>query len=530
MKKKLLLFNGGLQTKLAPHLVEDNQATECINVDLSKGSIYPKKGLTQESVVDGIHVFQEDDTLISNADPLDIRSYARFGNRIYWTDGTFNAYGLSRYDGTNAGVEAVAPVAPDGTITNTLAATSEGLSGDYVYTYTYVDTDGIESAPSAYMSVTTTGTQHINLTIGTETNAPADIATRKIYRTGGVNPTFNLIAELTTPTLVYTDTTRDIDVSRIELSTFANTAPQTGLTNLIENNGTFWASVGDRIYFSSNGQPEYWSDLDFLQLNDECTGIGKFADVIVALTRSDAYVIGGYDRDTVAINKLPYREGCVNHQSIANVGDFLVWVSKNGVCVFNGSTVTVATRNLLSWNDLARVGASTFDELTSTFDANLGFDVTYGLALQGKYYGVYSGGVGVLRIEDVTLASMIEIDNAKSIYYDDVNNYLTVVTEDSGTFNAKSIDTDSANPMTAIWKTGEMQLGEGYDVIKQFRRIKFDVAPLKVTATVMGRTFVSENNKDFFLPSGFIGNWVQLEIETDKEIRSCNIEYGVLNG
>ena len=530
MKKKLLVFNGGLQTKLGSHLVQDNQAVECINVDLAKGSIYPKKGLNLEREVNGIYVFQEDNVVISNSDENDKRSYARFGNRIYWTDGDYNSYGLSRYDGTDAGVEALAPDAPDGTLTETYTTTSDGLNGDYVYTYTYVDIDGIESAPSPYLSVTTTNTQHINITISGETNTPADISTRKIYRTGGVNPTFNLIVELPSGTLTYIDSTRDIDVSRIELSTYANTAPPSNLTNLVENNGTFWASVGDKIYFSSSGQPEYWSQLDFLQLNDECTGIGKFADIIIALTRADAYIINGYDRDTVTINKLPYREGCVNHRSIANVGDYLVWVSKNGVCVFNGSTVTVATRNLLSWNDLARVGALTWDDLDSKFDANLGFDVVDGLAMQGKYYGVYSGGIGILRIEDMTLASMIDIPNSKSIYYDDINNYVVAVVDDGGTYNAYSVDTDSSNLMTAIWKTGEMQLDEGYDIIKQFRRIKFDVAPLKAIVKVGSKEFTIENKKEFYLPSGFIAPWIQIQIETNKEIRSCQIEYGVLNG
>ena len=526
----MLIFNGGLQTKLAPHLIQDNQATECINVDLSNGSIYPKKGLTYEQDVDGVHVLQEDLAIISNSDPLDVRSYARFGTRIYWTDGEYNSYGLSRYDGTNAGVEATAPDAPNGTMNLTAYGSSGGLNGDYTYVYTYVDTDGIESAPSGYFDVTTTGDQDVAITITGETNVPADISARKLYRTGGVNPTFNLVGEILDPALTKTDSTRDIDVSRIELATFANTAPNPNLTNLIENNGTMWASVGDKIYFSSNGQPEYWNELDFLQLNDTCTGIGKFADMVVVLTRADAYLISGYNRDTVTMQKLPYREGCVNHKSIANVGDFLVWVSKNGVCVFNGSTVVVATRNLLSWNDLGRVGSQVWNDSNAVFDANLGYDVIDGLALQGKYYGVFSEGVGVLRIEDMTLASIISIPDSKSIYYDDINNFLVVVVEEDGVYKAKSIDTNGAELMNAIWKTGEMQLDEGYDIIKSFRKLKFDAAPDKVIVTCGEKSFTIMNKKEFFLPANFRHNWIQLEIQTTREIRSCQVEYGVLGG
>lgn len=507
-------------------MLQPNQATECINVDLSKGSLYPLRGLSQEKEVTGIYVFQEDNTLIANSDPTDVRSYARFGNRIYWTNGTFNSYGIMRYDGTSAGTNAVPPPVPDGTIGLTHTGTAGSLIGDYVYAYTYVDTDGIESPPSGYIGVSLNKSESVTVTITGETNTPADFSFRRIYRTGGANPTFNLIGETTG--LSFVDSTRDIDVPRIEMTTITNSAPPSSLINLVENNGTMWASVGAKVHFSVNGQPEYWSPLDYIQLNDDCTGIGKFADNIVVFTRADAYIISGYDRDTVVVNKLPYREGCVHHRSIANVGNYLVWVSKNGVCVFDGSIVKVVTRNLLSWNDLARAGTTTWDDLDAIYDANLGFDVTDGLALQDRYYGIFSEGVGILQVEDNLVASMVHIPNCKTVFYDDINNFLTVITDDDGTFNARSVDTSFGNPMTALWKTGQLFDGD-YETKKQYRKIKFDATPIRVTVWTNDKEFVSEGKAEFFLPSGFIGNYIQMQIETSNEIRSCQYEFGVLH-
>lgn len=37
------LFNGGLSTRLLPHLIQANEAVECVNVDTSKGSLVPLK-------------------------------------------------------------------------------------------------------------------------------------------------------------------------------------------------------------------------------------------------------------------------------------------------------------------------------------------------------------------------------------------------------------------------------------------------------------------------------------------------------
>lgn len=528
MKQRLLTFNGGLNTKVAPHLIEVNQATECINVDLTKGSLHPIKSMTHEEVTTGEYTIMEDGVIISNADEQDIRSYARFGGRIYWTNRYYGSFGLMRYDGTSAGVEASAPPAPNGTITSSGTIPNGNLSGEYVYAYTYVDTDSIESAPSPYSSIVLLNKEDASLTINVATPIPNDVVYIRLYRTGGNNPTFNLVGEFLKANLTFIDTTRDIDVSRLELASFDNSPPPASLDNLVENNGTMWGSVNDRIYFSINGSPEYWSSLDYVTLNNPCTGIGTYGDSVIAFTRSGAYIISGYSRDTVAVSKLATREGCVNHGSIANVGDYLVWVSRNGVCIFDGNTVTVATRNMLSWNDLATVGDATFDSSDATFDANAGFDVIGGISFQGKYYGVYGVGIGILQIEDGTLASTVAVDNARSIMYNDVNNALTVVTKDNGVYNASSIDTNTSQLAEAVWKTGQIQ-DEAYDIRKQYRRVAFDVAPLSVTIYTNDKEFTINNKKDFFLPSGFTGNYIQMKITTDKEIRSCTYEYGVLH-
>ena len=524
MEKQLIVFNGGLQTKLSPHLLQDNQAVECVNINLDKGSIYPLNGLTYETSINGEYVYQEDENIISNTDPLDVRDYARFGTRIYWTNGTYNSYGLMRYDGTNTGVEATAPVAPNGVVGLTATGTNESLYGDYTYTYTYVDTDGIESAPTGYYTVSCNN-QNVNIVISSETNTPNDLLYRRIYRTGGNNPTYNLVAEITG--LTFTDNIRDIDVSRIELATFENNPAPTNLTNLIENNGTMWGSVGDKVYFSINGHPEYWNSLDYLQLNDDCTGIGKFGEQTLVFTRADAYVVTGFNRDTVSMTKLPYREGCMNHRSIANVGDYLVWSSKNGVCVYNGANVQIATRNILSWNELARVGDETFDDFNTVFDSNTGYEIVDGLALQGKYYAVFNNGIGILRIEDFQVASTIEIDGIKSLYYDDINNFIVAVIKTDTGYEAKSIDTDSGNKMTSLWRTGEIQGEEGYGVLKHYRKIQLDNTPIYVKVKAGDKEFTMHGKKDFFLPPSFTGYTIQIEIATNNEIRSLEYQYGV---
>jgi hypothetical protein len=272
MKSETIIFNGGLQTKVAPHLAEPNYALECENIDLDKGSIYPvSEWITNNSVVPtGYYCTYHNDIFISSVGD-EVRSYAKLGTRTYFTNADSGSFGLYR-------------IKDDGTI---------------------VDAE------------------------------PPTITT------------FNFIADIDIADTSYTDSIRDIDVSRIELNSFDSYAPKDGIDNLVENNGTMWASLGDKVYFSANGRPEIWNPLDFLVLNDTCTGLASYRNGVLAFTEGDTYIITGFNRDNVAIEKLPYQEGCIGHATIANITEYVLWTSKNGVCIFDGATIDVITKDRL---------------------------------------------------------------------------------------------------------------------------------------------------------------------------------------
>jgi hypothetical protein len=529
MKRQLIQFNGGLQTKLDEHFCPPNQATACKNINLSKGSIFPYFGLEDNGTIDGKYIyFLSDGTIVSNTDEADIRSYVFFGNRLYWSNGTFNSFGLTRYDGTSTGIEATAPDAPDGTLSGATVSGINVLSNTYTYCYTYVDADGVESQPSQYLEISPSG-QDVQLTISAETNTPLDISKRKIYRVGGTNPTFNLIAELDDPTLTYTDSTRDIDVSRIELYNREAESAPSDLTNLIENNGTFYGSVGDRVYFSIQGQPEYWSSLDFVELSDECTGIGKYGEQVLAFTKASTYLITGFNRNNIAVRELPYKEGCVNSDSIANVGESLLWASYNGICIYDGSQVTVLTRNILSWNKTTEIGDAKFGDFgEAAFNDNYGYKIGKAIGIDGHYYALFQGGILDIDVLNRATSSTIYIEDTFSLYYDTTTDKLNIAYGESAPYTVKSFDSDTSTNMLGLWQTGEIIGEEGYNPKKQYRKIYFDDIVQSTTVAVDGKTFTIDNKKEFFLPSGYIGNSIKVTITTDRPIRSMTIEYGLL--
>ena len=522
--QQLLTFEGGLSTKIAPHLIGRNEGIVCENVDLEKGTLSPLKKPSIEGTTTGKYTEYNNGSFISNTDITDERFYVKYANRLYWSNANYGTYGIMKYDGTNEGVDAVAPSAP--TVIAGVALNhgpSTAMEGIYSYTYTYVDTDGIESAPAPYAEIKVSGSSGaVDITF---TDTPSvDIASRYIYRTGGNNPTYNLIAEVPKATTSYLDNTRDIDVSRIELTTLDNFPPNTELDMLIENLGTFWGSVGKQVFFSRAGGPEYWNPLDYIMLDKECTGLGVFANSIIAFTESSVYRIDGYSRDTVSVSKLPYSQGCVDKDTITNIDTYLVWTSKNGICLFDGASVQVITKQSIAWDEFARVADTTYDDYTTEqWNSGLGFEITFSRGYRDKYFGIFTGGIIVLDVAMGLKVSTIDLVGMKSLFYNDIDNVLYAT--DGAIVYACGGSNDK---MDATWKTGRIS-DEGANISKHYRSVELDGIPLSVEVFIDGISRKIYTNKDRFkLPAGSIGKDIQFEITTNNDIRGIKYEYSNL--
>ena len=546
MIQQLLTFNKGLSTKLDPHLIGRDEAVICDNIDINDGSLHPLKDFILDGTTTGKYTTYYNGNIIANTDPTDERFYVEYAGHLYWSNATFGSYGLMRYDGTSAGVEAAAP--------NPLTSTEAGYisiaedtnpgrlspSATYVYAFTIVDTDGIESAPFIHTTeVTTTGNKnsmklsisHADMTtIGT--NHP-DMAYMNFYRTGGNNPTFNLVADNMIPThpdvidtgthYEWYDVMADIDVPRIELVTIDDYPPHQDLDMLIENLGTFWGAVGNKVYYSRTGRPEYWHPLDYVVLDGECTGIGKFADSIYAFTEYAAYRIDGYNRDTVVRTKLPYNQGCVHKDCITNIDTYLVWTSKNGICIFNGAEITVVTKNKLLWESFDLVGEQTFDEFdTKKWNSGDGFEITYSLGYKDKYFGITNTGMLVVDLSEGLKITTMSFTGAESLFYNNIDNVLMVV---SGTdLYGYALSNDY---MTATYKTGRLA-DEGTTITKHYRDVELDGMPISIEVFVNGVSkCYHEGRNKFKLPPGSFGRDIQFKVVTNEEIRSIKYEYSI---
>ena len=560
MISEILTFDGGLSTKTAPHLIGLNEGIICENVDLESGILKPFSSLTYVDNVNGKHIYPYQEIIISNQNKDENRFYNRYNNIIYWSDAGYTINGIMKYNGTNIGIEADAPEPLTeiqlSKIVMELNSVKTGAlteSASYTYAFTVVDEDGIESTPMIKESSVDLVNHHnssINMKMSKTdwTTYFSGIFGINIYRIGGSNPTFNLIAEGLTPSntsiidgdldddytdgyVYYVDSVADINVSRIELATFENDKANESIDMLIENEGTFWGSVGKKIYFSQTGSPEFWNKLDYVNLDKDCTGIGKYGSYIIAFTRSSAYLIQGYSRDTISLQRLPFNQGCVNRYSIVNVGAYLVWSSLNGICLYDGSTIQVITKKTLSWDEFGRVGNYTYDDFNNSsqkWDTGIGFDIQYAVGFQDKYYGKFSDGIMVIDLANGLKVSTISTPDIASLAVNDDDNFLYVVVELSDlTFDVYSLVNNNSK-MLATWKTGRQATGS-VNIRKHYRQVDLDGIPTSVEVFIDGISkYISYGKSKFMLPPGLIGRDIQFEIKTTNEIRSLKYQYSTL--
>lgn len=561
MLSELITFDGGLSTKIDSRLIKRNEGIICQNVNLETGVLKPLENMLFIQTVNGKHIYPYNDLIISNQSEYDDRFYDTYGDRLYWSDNGYSDYGLRRYDGTDIGIKAEAPQ-PFPIVNVPITLTQLSLYGQlthsstYTYAVTIVDELDIESSPVFLPPITLSSTNKPSIRFSvskTLRNQYIPLGhSINIYRTGGDNPTFNLVAENVSPSnpLVidgdtvtdpnfpagyyhYVDKIADIDVPRIELTTFENTPPPDNITMIVESKGTMFGAVGKKVHFSRSGAPEYWGLLDYITLDKECTGLGKFGDNILAFTRTSAYVISGFNRDNIVLTKLPFNQGCINRHSIVNIDAYTVWASLNGICMFDGSTIQVLTKKTLAWDEFGRLGNLSYNDYNNTthkWDSGDGFNIEYAVGYQDKYYGVYNNGVVILDLSNGLKVSTIYVENVVSVAINEEDNFLyVIVSNDLGTYDVYALLGTDSN-MTATWKTGRL-FDNTPSIRKQYRQVELEGTPDSVEVFIDGISRYKCYNKDkFMLPAGLIGRDIQFEIITTNEIKSMKYQYSQLQG
>lgn len=426
-------FTGGLNKKLASHLIAINESQINTNVDMSNGCIVPHKRDTNENQVVGKTIIFFKNKWVTNADKV---NYVVFQDKLYYTSGSETKKSSDGITWYNLGIvkPTSAPTIAPGTTGN--------LDGTYQYCYTYYNnTDGSESQPSAYSSSLVIVDKSIDVSV--IASMDPQVTHIRVYRIGGLVTIMSLVAMIANTTAVYNDNISDVNLPGTLLTSQLYGAPPVGLRYLTETNAIFFGAVADKLYFSEIAYVDAWSPFSFIDFEENITGLGATQNGLLVFTAYKTYIITGSGPNTFSKYLLNGNNGCILHDSIKYVGNMLVWLSNDSICASAGTDVQSLTRNKLGRIDFNypsnacvhedvyylshqdgifivdfRVGG-VFSEITGTADSFWVLDDKLYYALDGALYSLFSSKYDrelTYKTADFADGAVTNYKNYKTVY------------------------------------------------------------------------------------------------------------------
>lgn len=314
-------FDGGLNNKFDRALLPDNESADCLNVVYGNGSVETRGGTTKLNTAtigsfafDGFYVRHTSDgaesmtawadgtlhvlsgtSLISIPSAVSVYTagvrvtateyedyifYGNGGSIPYKYNGAFTRHGV--YPGTT-------------TMTVATAATGSVLTGEYIYKYTYVNTNLVESDVGPVTPTFTAAGENIALTDIPLAPVSFGVNTRRLYRSETSGTTLKLLATISDNTT----TTYDDGIADASLGSAAPTdqgvPPNYSVAITHQSRLFFIDPATNFVKYTEIGNPYVVKATSFRRIGDKTgdipQGLEIFDNSIVVGCRKSMWVI-----------------------------------------------------------------------------------------------------------------------------------------------------------------------------------------------------------------------------------------------
>ena len=515
---------GGLKPMTDPILLDAADATVAQNVRLMSGALTALSGTTTLKAL-GIPaantIFRygtstdETQYWLEWAGDVDvIRSpiAADPHGRLYWADGTKPKYGTAQtilsgsiYPGTayDLGIPAPANKPTVTGFTPDAASTTETRT----YVETFVSAYGEEGPPSqASDPLGIDPKKAVSITNLSSVPAGAyNLLSRRLYRSSTVGSAaqFQFVVELPIAQTSYSDTVSQ-DLLGEVLQTDLWVAPPANLKGLkLMANGAAIGFVGNTAYLSEPNLPHAWPHQ--YPIDETIVGIGVFRQTAILLTNGYPYALTGVDPQAMSLEKMELAQACLSKRSIVDTGDGVMYASPDGLVSIGSSGVSVLTNNLFSRAQWQAFNPSSF--------------IAY--AHDGRYHAFYTdktGARGLLVIDFSGQGATLTTSNLNTTQavlggYSDPRTDTLYLSQ-----NGNIVRFNTGSALTYKWRSKTFRMPKQ----SPFKVASVDAAAYPVTARfyadgALMHTQTVQNNKVFFLPSGFRAQdwWFELEGTSD---------------
>lgn len=411
------------------------------------------------------------------------------------------------------------PAPASAMLVSTNTGTWKGDQTTYFYVYTYVNDWGWESAPSP-VSLMNTRPSDATAVVSGFAAPPAgnyQINRIRVYRTqtGATGTTeFFFLREIAYGTSSTTDDNRDLG-EVLPTTTWlpapgvpiGNGSTEAALSNLTTLwNGMLAGISGNSVRFCEAYVPYAWPvAYDVVPPDSKPVGLGVFGQSLLVLTTGRPLLVSGSSPDSMDQQPLEMPQGCVSSRSIVSMGSGVAWASEDGLCWYGSGGARILTAGLMMREDWQALVPSSI----------------IGKMYEGLYFGSYDDGSG-------RKGFLIEPGNPQGIYFLDTG--YTALHFDELKDQLYVLDGSSIKK----WDTGSLMTVKARS--KQFwapKPINFaaaevvaDTYPLTCRVYADGalkHTQSVASNNPFRLPSGFLAQRWEIEIEGTSAVQSAAI-------
>mgnify|MGYP003143353643 CR=1 FL=1 len=354
-----------------------------------------------------------------------------------------------------------------------LTNVSEVLSVSYVYTY--VSAFGEEGPPSppstpiltqigGSITITNIGTKDANFA---ESTAPYNFgvgALKRIYRSnsGSADTFFQFVDEIPFSQNTYSDVKPPAVLGEVlPSSTWIGPpddnaelypdGPMRGLTEFA--NGSFAGFTGKRLCFSEPFLPHAWPVAYRHTLDDDIIALSAIANGIFVLTRAKPYFFGGNDPSAMAPQQLDFAHGCINRNSVVDMGEVIMYAAADGLCALSlngGQVISEGIINVDNW-------VSEYQADTYTAHRHEGKYVA--LFTASNLSGPIDGFVADVRNQETAFSTIQREANTTAIYHDEGADNIYILEKNEGAAAVVKLFRGKSTKEQYRWKSKKFTLG-----------------------------------------------------------------------
>jgi len=237
-----------------------------------------------------------------------------------------------------------AAVTISGTSYTVRIAVSESYKELRAYTYTYVNQYGEEGVPADPLEVDCGEQATITITYTLPPSGYCPVSKVRIYRTAtGTSTDYLLVSEVIVNgfSATFTDNIKTESLGEA-ISTLNYYPPDQTLKGICTmTNGILVGFKGNELWFSEPYLPYAWNPNAIKPLPNSIIGVCPFEGGLYVTTTANPYIIMGARPDSMTDAKLPAIQGGVSQRSIVNTGNYIAYVSRDGIVMAQGSQASL---------------------------------------------------------------------------------------------------------------------------------------------------------------------------------------------